>query len=220
MGKNEIINKLKANIIEGLVEESVENVKSAIEMGIDAKTILNEAIIKVAEEVGKKYENMEFFLADLLLIGDVINECMNVLKPILKAKHEENLGTVLIGTAEGDVHSIGKSLIISLLQGQGFNVIDLGEDVPPVRFVEEAKKVKPDVIGLSGLVTGTISKMRETVAALKKAGIKSKIILGGGILSEETCKNIGADAWTKDGWEGVRIIKDLLKTEGGKCNVV
>ncbi len=220
MDKNEIITKLKASALEGLVEESVEIVKSAIDMGIEAKIILNEAIIKLADEVGKGYEKMEYFLADLLLVGDVINECMNVLKPILTAKHEENLGTVLIGTAEGDVHSIGKSLIISLLQGQGFNVIDLGEDVPPARFVEEAKKVNPDVIGLSGLLTGTISKMRETVAALKKADVKSKIILGGGILSEETCKSIGADAWTKDGWEGVSIIKDLLKKKGGNRNVV
>jgi len=215
MDENEIINKLKDSVIEGLIEESVENVKFAIDMGVEAITILNEAIIKGAEEVGKRYENMEYFLADLLLTGDAINECMNLLRPILKARNEEKLGTIMIGTPEGDVHDIGKSLIISLLQGQGFHVIDLGVDIPPARFVEEAKKVNPDVIGLSGLLTGTISKMRETVVELKKAGIRSKIILGGGILSQETCKSIGADAWTKDGMEGVRIIKDMLIIDGG-----
>jgi len=215
MDENEIINKLKESVIEGLIEDSVQTVKFALKMGIDARTILNEAIIRGAEEVGKKYEKMEYFLADLLLVGDAINECMNILRPILKARNEEKLGTIMIGTPEGDVHDIGKSLIISLLQGQGFDVFDLGVDIPPARFVEEAKKLNPDIIGLSGLVTGTISKMRETVVELKNAGIRSKIILGGGILSEETCKSVGADAWAKDGWEGVSIIKDMLKIDGG-----
>jgi methylmalonyl-CoA mutase cobalamin-binding domain/chain len=151
----------------------------------------------------------------MLLAGDAINECMNILRPILKKRTEGKLGTIMVGTPEGDIHNIGKTLIISLLQGQGFDVVDLGVDVPPARFVEEAKKINPDVIGMSGLVTVTISKMSETVAALKKAGIKSKIILGGGILSEETCKSVGADAWAKDGWKGVNIIKDMLKIHGG-----
>jgi len=215
MGKDEIINKLKNSVVEGLLEESVKNLKIALDIGIDATTILNEAIIKGAEEIGKRYENNEYFLADMLLAGDAINDCMNILRPILKANNEENKGVIMIGTPEGDIHDIGKSLIISLLQGQGFDVIDLGVDVHPARFVEEAKKVNPDVIGLSGLVTVTISKMRETVKALKKAGIKSKIILGGGILSEATCKSIGADAWTKDGWEGVTIIKQMIRINGG-----
>lgn len=215
MDKNDIINQLKESVIEGLAEESLKNLNSAIDMGIEAKIILNEAIINGAEEVGKKYENQEYFLADLLLVGDAINECMNILRPILKAGKEEKLGTIMVGTPEGDIHDIGKTLIISLLQGQGFDVIDLGVDIPPARFVEEAKKVNPDVIGIGGLLTVTISKMRETVVELKKAGIRSKIILGGGILSEETCKSIGADAWTKDGWEGIRIIKDMLKIDGG-----
>lgn len=215
MDENEIINKLKDSVIEGLMEESVKNVKFALDMDVDPKIILNEAIIKGAEEVGKKYENKEYFLSDMLLVGDAINECMNILRPILKDRNEEKLGTIMIGTPEGDIHDIGKTLIISLLQGQGFDVIDLGVDVPPARFVEEAKKTNPDVIGLSGLVTVTISKMRETVVELKKAGIRSKIILGGGILSEETCKSVGADAWAKDGWEGVSIIKNMLKLHGG-----
>ncbi len=215
MDKNEIIIKLKDSIIEGLVEESAKNVKLAIDLGIGAKAILNEAVIKGAEEVGKRFENKEFFIADLLLAGDAIKESMDVLRPNLKAGDEAKLGTIMIGTPEGDIHNIGKSLMVSLLQSQGFDVIDLGEDIPPAKFVEEAKKVNPDVIGLSGLLTFTISKMRETVVELKRAKIRSKIILGGGMLSEETCKNVGADAWTKEAWEGVRIIKELVKKDGG-----
>ncbi len=215
MDKNEIIIKLKDSIIEGLVEESAKNVKLAIDLGVGAKAILNEAVIKGAEEVGKRFENKEFFIADLLLAGDAIKESMDVLRPNLKAGDEAKLGTIMVGTPEGDIHNIGKSLMVSLLQSQGFDVIDLGEDIPPAKFVEEAKKVNPDVIGLSGLLTFTISKMRETVVELKRAKVRSKIILGGGMLSEETCKNVGADAWTKEAWEGVRIIKELVKKDGG-----
>lgn len=209
-----MINKLQESIIDGSIEDSIKYVELAIDMNMDATIILKEAIIKGADEVGKMYENEKYFLADLILVGDAINECMNLIKPLLKAKNEESLGTIMIGTPEGDIHSIGKSLIISLLQGQGFNVIDLGVDIPPSKFVEEAKNINPDIIAMSSLMTVTISKMRETVMQIKNAGINSKIILGGGIVSEETCKSIGADAWAKDGWEGIRIIKNMLYTNG------
>jgi len=214
MNEKEVINKLEESIIDGSIEDSIKYVELAIDMNMDAKIILKEAIIKGADEVGKKYEEEKYFLADLILAGDAINECMNLINPILKAKNEESLSTIMIGTPEGDIHSIGKGLIISLLQGQGFNVIDLGVDIPPSKFVEEAKNINPDIIAMSSLMTVTISKMRETVKQIKNAGINSKIILGGGILSEETCKSIGADAWAKDGWEGIRIIKNMLYMNG------
>ncbi len=214
MNEKDVINKLQESIIDGSIEDSIKYVELAIDMNMDATIILKEAIIKGADEVGKMYENEKYFLADLILVGDAINECMNLIKPLLKAKNEESLGTIMIGTPEGDIHSIGKSLIISLLQGQGFNVIDLGVDIPPSKFVEEAKNINPDIIAMSSLMTVTISKMRETVMQIKNAGINSKIILGGGIVSEETCKSIGADAWAKDGWEGIRIIKNMLYTNG------
>ena len=211
MNEIEIINKLRNAIIEGISEEVIEIIKMAIEKNIDLKRILNEAIIKGAEIVGEKYENGEYFLADMLLAGDVINDSMDIIKPKLKAEQHETIGKVLIGTPEGDLHDIGKSLIVTLLNGQGIDVIDLGVDVLPEQFLEVAKKEHPDVIGLSGLLTVTISKMIETVSLLKSEGIKAKIIVGGGILSEESCKHIGADDWTKDGWEGVKKIRKLIE---------
>jgi 5-methyltetrahydrofolate--homocysteine methyltransferase len=214
MNEKEIINTLKESIIDGSIENSIKYLEIALDMNLDPKIILNEAIIKGADEVGKMYEDEKYFLADLILVGDAINGCMNLINPILEAKNEKSLGTILIGTPQGDIHSIGKSLIISLLQGQGFNVIDLGVDIPPSKFVEEAKNINPDIIAMSSLMTVTISKMRETVMLIKNAGINSKIILGGGILSEDTCKSIGADAWAKDGWEGIRIIKNMLYRNG------
>jgi len=202
---------LRDRIVEGISEEALDFVHKAIAANIDPIQILNEAIIRGAEEVGLKYEKGEYFLADMLLAADAINDCMDIVKPKLEEEKHKSPGKILIGTPEGDLHDIGKSLVIALLQGQGFEVIDLGVDVPPEKFVEVAKKENPDIIGISGLLTVTISKMTETVTMLKRNGIKAKIVVGGGILSEESCKHIGADAWTKDGWNGVKLIKNLIE---------
>lgn len=211
MNDEEILDKLRDRIIEGILEEALDFIHKAIDANIDVKQILNEAIIRGAEEVGVRYEKGEYFLADMLLAADAINDCMDVIKPKLVEEKHKSPGKVLIGTPEGDLHDIGKSLVIALLQGQGFDVIDLGVDVPPEKFVEVAKNENPDIIGISGLLTVTISKMTETVTMLKRKGIKAKIVVGGGILSEESCKHIGADAWTKDGWKGVKLIKNLME---------
>jgi len=211
LNDEEILDKLRNSIIEGILEEALDFIHKAIDANIDTKQILNEAIIRGAEEVGVRYEKGEYFLADMLLAADAINDCMDVIKPKLVEEKHKSPGKVLIGTPEGDLHDIGKSLVIALLQGQGFDVVDLGVDVPPEKFVEVAKYENPDIIGISGLLTVTISKMTETVTMLKRKGIKAKIVVGGGILSEEACKYIGADAWTKDGWNGVKLIKNMIE---------
>lgn len=210
MKTDEILDNLRNSIVEGISEEAVGFTHKAIDAIIEAKQILDEAIIQGAEEVGMRYEKGEYFLADMLLAADAINECMDIVRPKLLGEKHESKGKILIGTPEGDVHDIGKSIIIALLQGQGFEVLDLGVDVPPQKFVEVALNENPDIVALSGLLTVTISKMIETVTMLKNKGVKAKIIVGGGILSEESCKYIGADAWTKDGWKGVKIIKNLI----------
>lgn len=210
MKNDEILVILRNNIVEGDSEGAFEFTHKAIDANINAKKILNDAIIRAAEEVGRKYEEDEYFLGDMLLAADAMNECMSIIKPVLVEEKHKPAGKVLIGTPEGDIHDIGKSLIVALLQGQGFEVLDLGVDVPPEKFVEEATNETPDIIGISGLLTMTISKMTEIVSMLRKGGIKAKIIVGGGILSEESCQYIGANAWAKDGWKGVEIIKDLM----------
>ena len=210
MGEHETLLRLKNAIIEGLSEDASYLVKQALDAQVKPKRILDEAIISGAEEVGKKYEKGEFFLADMLLAADAINDSMDLVKSKLEEGTHHSQGKLLIGVPEGDLHDIGKTLIVALLQGQGFDVIDLGVDVPPEKFLDMAKKENPDIIGLSGLLTVSISKMTETVSLLKKEGIKAKIIVGGGTLSEESCEHIGADAWTKDGWEGVKLIKELM----------
>ncbi|MFW9875977.1 MAG: B12-binding domain-containing protein [Candidatus Thorarchaeota archaeon] len=211
MKEDEILKKLRNNIVKGNSEEALDFIHKAIDTNVDPKLILNKAIIQGAEEVGMKYEEGQYFLADLLLAADAMIDCMDVIKPKLIEGKRKSLGKIVIGTPQGDIHDIGKSLVIALLKGQGFDVIDLGVDVPPEKFVEVAIKENPDIIGISGLLTMTISKMIETVTMLKRKGIKAKIVVGGGILSEESCKQIGADAWAKDGWEGSKLIKGLVE---------
>lgn len=211
MSAEEILKKLKEAIVEGEPEKTISVVNEAIDQALDLKDILNEGVIKAADEVGILYEKEEYFLADLLMTGDALKAAMEILKSKLAEESDmKPLGRILIGTVQGDIHDLGKSLVVSLLRGQAFDVIDLGSDVPPEIFVEKAKEINPDVIGLSGLLTMSISKMHETILLLKKAGIPSKIIIGGGIVSKDSCAMIGADDCAKDGYEGIKKIKKII----------
>jgi methylmalonyl-CoA mutase cobalamin-binding domain/chain len=211
MKAEELLENLENAIVKGDSGKAVEFVNESIKMGMSAKDILNRAILKGAEDAGKLYEEDEYFLPDLLMTGDAINAATEQLKQSLSEEAIiEPKGTILIGTVEGDIHDIGKSLVVSLLQGQGFDIVDLGSDVPPEEFLRKAKEINPVLIGLSGLMTMSISKMIETVNLLKKENIPSRIIVGGGILSKESCEMIGADEFAKDGWEGVKKIKKLI----------
>jgi len=213
MNEEELLEQLKSSILEGNPQKSIEMMKQSINLGINAKEILNKAIVGGAEEAGKLYEKEEYFLADLLMTGDALNAATEILMDSLKDKAEiKSKGKILIGTAEGDIHDIGKSLVISLLQGQGYDITDLGSDVPPEEFLRKAKELQPNIIGISGLMTMSISKMQEIVNLLKNENIQSKIIVGGGVLSEDSCKMIGADDFSKDGWEGVKKINKLIKS--------
>ena len=212
MPSDEIIGSLKDSIVKGDKEESVALTKKAIESGLDTKVILNNGLIQATQIVGTLFEKMEYYLPDLIISADAMIGVMEIIKPHLEGDpNQKSMGTILLGSAEGDVHSIGKNLMISLLQGQGYKVIDLGTDVPPDKFVEEAKKSKPDVIGISGLLTASISTMQKTVLMLKEENIPSKIIVGGGILTAESCTMIGADDFATDGWDGLKKINKLVE---------
>ena len=211
MNSEDLLMKLKDSIVEGEPQNTIELMEEVLKLGLDAKVILNEAIIKAADEVGILYEKEEYFLADLLMSGDALKAAMEILKPKLSMESDiKPQKVILIGTVEGDVHDIGKSLVASLLQGQGFEVIDLGSDVPVEVFVQKAKEIKPDIIGLSGLLTMSISKMHETIILLKKANVPSKIIIGGGVVSKQSCAMIGAYDCAKDGYEGIKKFKKIL----------
>lgn len=213
MNNKENIEILKKSIIYGETQKALDGFQKLLKSNIGIKQILTKVIVKTAEEIGGLYESGEIFLPDMLIAADIMKHIMKILKPKLKEDLNKKFkGTILIGTVEGDIHEIGKSLVIVLLEGQGFEVIDLGVDVSPKVFIEKAKEIKPKVIGLSGLLTMSISKMVETVNLLKRENISSKIIVGGGILSKESCDIIGADDYAKDGWEGIQKILKMMES--------
>jgi len=212
MQGNDILSKLSDAIVKGEEDQAVKLTRGALELGIDAKKILTDGLIKGSEIVGDLFEKMEYYLPDLLISADAMVKAMELIKPKLKGDGPNKpLGIILIGSVEGDVHSIGKNLMIALLEGQGYEVTDLGTDVPSEKFVEEAKKLNPNIIGMSGLLTTSISAMQKTVLMLKEENIQSKIIIGGGLLTKESSEMVGADDFAVDGWEGLKKIKKILE---------
>ncbi|KAF5090496.1 cobalamin B12-binding domain-containing protein [Acetobacterium wieringae] len=155
--------------------------------------------------VGDLFENGEYFVGDLIFAGELLTEAINVLKPSLGSGDTKVMGTILLGTVQGDLHDIGKNIFRSMAEAAGFEVIDMGIDVKVETFVTKAQEIKPQIIGMSGVLTLAIDSMKDTVDALKEAGVDSKIIIGGNPVTKESCTLVGADAFTTNAAEGIKI---------------
>jgi len=200
------IETLDINVLRKLVEEALEN--------YSPEEIIEKSLRPAMEIIGEKFKEGEYFIAELVLAADIFKEIFNTyLKPrIAKRGKAKTLGKVIIGTIEGDIHDIGKSIVSVVFQSSGFEVIDLGVDVPAWKFVEEAEKRKADVIAISALLTTTMLNIEKVITILKEKGIRDKyiVIVGGAPLSEEFAKKIGADAYGKDPYDGLKKLKELL----------
>ena len=214
--KEHFLKTLKSSIVEIADVEEVKNlVIQGLKSNIDPVDIAD-GLSEALRDVGSKYESGEYFLAELIMAGNLSTEVVNLLKPHLVKTKTKVLGKVVIGTVEGDVHDIGKKIVIMMLNATGFDVIDLGVDVPADKFVEAAKKEKPDILGMSALLSSTIHKMRTVIEALENRGLRStlKIIVGGRPVTKKFSEEIGADGYAKDAVEGLSIIKELVKSKG------
>jgi methanogenic corrinoid protein MtbC1 len=160
--------------------------------------------------VGDLFETGEYFVGDLIFAGELLTESIKVLKPALGSNGSAVLGTILIGTVHGDLHDIGKNIFKSMSEAAGFEVVDLGIDVKIEEFVLKAQEISPQIIGMSGVLTLAIDSMKETVGALKEAGIDTKIIIGGNPVTSESCEFVGADAFTTNAAEGVKICQEWV----------
>ncbi len=208
----EILQLMKESLQRGDVEKVAELTKQAIAENRGAKEILDEGLIAGMTKVGEKFKAHEIFLPDVLLAAKAMYAGMDLLKPLLVKNDISMLGKVVIGTVQGDLHDIGKSLVGILLKGAGFEVIDLGKDVAPEKFVNTAKESGADIIGMSALLTTTMPVMKKVVELAKEKGIRQqfKIIIGGAPLSEDYANKIGADAYCYDGINTVDCAKRLL----------
>jgi len=183
--------------------------KDALEFGVPPYKALVDGMARGMEIVGQKYEAGEYFLAELIMAGETTKEGLKILEPHLKAGDMKTAGRVVIGTVRGDLHDIGKNVVITLLKAAGFEVIDLGVDVPAEKFLEAVRERKPDILAMSALLTVTMTEMENVIKEIKKAGLRGevKVIIGGAPITSEYAEKIGADAAAKDAVEGVNFCK-------------
>lgn len=195
-------------------EETMALVTSLVETAEDPLQIL-EYCTQAMEIVGRRFEAGDYFLPELLMAGEMLKQISERVKPKITETGTASMkkkGKVLIGTVQGDIHDIGKDIVTFLLDVNGFDVQDLGTDVPPEKFVEAIKRFQPQVVGMSGLLTIAYDAMRDTVAAIETAGLREsvKIIIGGGQMSEKVKEYAGADAYGKDAVDGISIVKNWV----------
>lgn len=204
------------DLVARLEEESVlELVHERIAAGDDPLQIID-ACNAGMQLVGQKYESGEYFVSGLIMSGEIFREVVELVQPLMeKFSDGRSKGLVLIGTVSGDIHDIGKNMTGMLLSCYGFNVVDLGVDVPPETFAAKAVEVKPDIVGLSGLITASFEMMKETVQALREKARASQvsfpILIGGGMIDEQVNQYVGADYWVADAMSGVRLCQKLME---------
>ncbi len=203
--------KIKESVIEGEVDEVRDMVKKAVDEGQEVKKILDEGLISGISIVGDKYESGEFFLPEMVIAATAMKEGLKVLRPLLKQGDIKTAGTVVMGTAKGDIHDIGKTIVSTMLEGAGFMVTDIGVDVDPGKFVEAAKENNANLIGVSALLTTTMMGMEDVIQAVKEAGLKAKVMIGGASVTQEFAHKIGADGYAPDAPSAVGKAKELVK---------
>ena len=199
-----------AEAIADLNEDEAKGlVREKIDAGVEPLSIVDECR-EGMDIVGERYKNKEYFLSELIVSGEIFKEAMAVVEPLLKAGEQADcMSKMVLGTVKGDIHNIGKDIAGTLLTAAGFEVYDLGIDVAPGVFIDKLVETGAPILGMSGLLTPSFESMKETVKAVEAAGLrdKVKIIVGGGIVTEQVGKYVGADAFTSDGPEGVEICK-------------
>lgn len=200
-------------IIEGNASRVTEGVQQALEAGHNPGDILNQAMIAAMAEVGRRFEAQEYFVPEMLIAARAMKEGLAVLKPYLLEANIEPVGRVVLGTVKGDLHDIGKNLVGMMLEGAGFEVIDLGVDVPPERFVEATREHQPRFVGMSAMLTTTMPGMRATIEALSEAGLRDQVtvMVGGAPLTQQFADEIGADLYAPDAFSAANQAKALLE---------
>jgi 5-methyltetrahydrofolate--homocysteine methyltransferase len=208
----EVLKKLFDAVLDGDVEGVKTHVQTALEAKLDPGLILDQGMIAAMREVGCRFEAGEYYVPEMLIAARAMQTGMAILKPHLQQADRKSSGKVLIGTVKGDLHDIGKNLVSLMLEGAGYEIIDLGVDVPAEEFVKKATELKPDVVGMSALLTTTMPSMKTTIDALTAAGLRNhmKVIIGGAPVTESYSHQIEADGFSPDASRAVNLVNELL----------
>jgi len=192
--------EIQQSVIDGDLAQTKSLVQQALDQGLAPASILHEALIPAMTEVGARFERQEYYVPEMLIAARAMKEGLSILKPRLLEAEVEPVGKVVLGTVRGDLHDIGKNLVGMMLEGTGFEVIDLGVDVPPEKFVAAVQERRPQLLGMSTLLTTTMPSMKTTVEALKAAGVRGqvKVMIGGAPVTQKYADEIGADLYAPD----------------------
>ena len=208
-----IFEKIADEVQKGDAEAVEALVKEALSTGAPVEGILNRGLVEGMNVVGERFKNNECFIPEVLVSAKAMKMGMEILKPLLAGSGVKSRGKVVMGTIRGDLHDIGKNIVAMLLQGAGFEVVDLGADVPVERFVESAKNENADLVGMSALLSTTMVNMKEVISGLKGAGLEAvKVIVGGAPVTGEYADYIGADGYAPDAASGVDVARRLLES--------
>jgi len=210
----QVLEQLRETVIKGLPDQARELAAQALASGVAPLAAIEEALNPAMQVVGDKYESGEYFIPDLVMAAEAMKGAMQVFEPVLIERQEQRQvrGTVVIGTVEGDIHEIGKSLVATMLSASGFQVYDLGVDVPASEFVKRVQETNANVVGLSALLTTTMRNQEAIIEALKEAGLREQVVvvIGGAPTSPEWAETIGADGYAENANEAVGVVRELL----------
>lgn len=196
-------------------DTTVELTEEAIDEGLDPEVILNDSLVPAMDEVGEEYEKGERYVPEMLLSAEAMKGAMKLLRPLLAESGVEPAGIVVLGTVEGDLHDIGQNLVSMMLEGAGFEVINLGAETPAEEFVEAIKEHNANILGMSALLTTTMTHMPDVIEALEEEGIRDQvqIAIGGAPVSQDYADEIGADGYAADAAAAVNLVKDMTNTD-------
>ena len=208
----DVLKKLFDAVLEGDFEDVKTNLQAALDAKLDPIVILNDGMIAAMREVGCRFEEGEYYVPEMLIAARAMQSGMAILKPHLQQTDRKSSGKVVIGTVKGDLHDIGKNLVALMLEGAGFEIIDLGVDVPIEEFIRVVREEKPDIVGMSALLTTTMQMMKQTIDAFEAAGLRDKVkfIIGGAPVTESYANQIGADGFSPDASRAVNLALSLI----------
>lgn len=208
-----ILKEITVNVEKGDSATVKELIKKALSQKISAEEILNDGLVKGMDAIGIKFKKNEIFIPEVLIATRAMKAGMDIIRPYFTEERNESKGKIVMGTVKGDLHDIGKKIVCMILEGEGFEVVDIGIDVPKEKFLTSIKKENPDIIGMSALLTTTMTYMREVIETVEKAKLKQnvKIIIGGAPITQSFADEIKVDGYAPDGVSAVELVKNLLK---------
>ena len=208
----DFIDTIRDLVVGGKFHDIEEQVQQAVDSGTDLNLLINDALISAMDIVGKRFADGDIYVPEMLVSAKTMKQGLDIIKPLLTSGEAENRGTIIMGTVKGDLHDIGKNLVIMMMEGAGFRIIDMGVDMKIEDLIDTVKKENVDVLGLSALLTTTMPEMQNVIEALKEAGLRDqlKVIVGGAPIDQKFADQIGADGFGADAVEAVRLAREMV----------